>query len=249
MCKAGAAAGLFRAVTEGNGPIQVIVPFVIVVLIADLVAVFVLAVLFNPIAGILGYLHSIKGNALDLAGGNGDGSRSFHQFFTVGAVAVCHIGTALGPGTVGVAAFGLSLLLRARKKKKNPVFRISSQGKNHQKGDYSVDGECFSCEVCFGSRAELVQLPRLKQGTAEVSFGELTIDLRGCQEFTPGCTLNLDCSFGELVVLLPSNLRVEPSTSTAFGDFSIVGQPEADAAEVILIDADANFGQITLRYI
>ena len=145
--------------------------------------------------------------------------------------------------------FGLSLLLRARKKKKNPFFRVSSRGKNHQKGDFEVEGDRFTCEVCFGSRAQLVQLPQLKHGVAEVSFGELTLDLRGCGEFAPGCTLDLDCSFGELTVLLPGNLRVEPSTSTAFGDFSIVGQPDADAAEVILIEADANFGQITLRYI
>ena len=145
--------------------------------------------------------------------------------------------------------FGLSLLLQARKKKKNPVFRISSHGKNQQKGEYGVDGDHFSCEVNFGSRAQLVQLPRLKQGTAEVSFGELTLDLRGCQEFAPGCTLDLDCSFGELTVLLPGNLRAEPSTSTAFGDFTIAGQPDPDAAQVLLINADANFGEITLRYI
>jgi len=145
--------------------------------------------------------------------------------------------------------FGLSLLLRARKKKKNPVFRVSSHGNNQQTGEYEVDGDHFSCEVNFGSRSQLVTLPRLKQGSAEVSFGELTLDLRGCGGFAPGCTLDLDCSFGELNVLLPGNLRVESSTSTAFGDYTIVGQPDADAAEVLLVDADANFGHITLRYI
>ena len=145
--------------------------------------------------------------------------------------------------------FGLSLLLRARKKKKNPVFRVSSHGKNQQRGEYEVDGDHFSCEVHFGSRAQLVQLPRLRQGEAEVSFGELTLDLRGCGEFAPDCTLDLDCSFGEITVLLPGNLRAEPSTSTAFGDFSIAGQPDPDAAHILLINADANFGEITLRYI
>ena len=145
--------------------------------------------------------------------------------------------------------FGLSLLLRARRKKKNPVFRVSSRGKNRQRGEYSVDGDSFSCEVSFGSRSQAVQLSRLKRGAAEVSFGELTLDLRGCGEFAPGCTLDLDCSFGEMTVLLPGNLRVEPSTSTAFGDFTVTGQPNSDAADLLLINADANFGEITLRYI
>lgn len=145
--------------------------------------------------------------------------------------------------------FGLSLLLRARRKSKKPVIKISSRGKHRQKGDYSVDSDRFSCEVSFGSREQLVQLPRLKRGSAEVSFGELTLDLRGCGEFAPGCTLDLDCSFGEMTVLLPGNLRVEPSTSTAFGDFTVTGQPNSDAADLLLINADANFGEITLRYI
>ena len=145
--------------------------------------------------------------------------------------------------------FGLSLLLRARKKKRDPLFRVVYHGKNNQKGEYEVDRDQFSCEVSFGSRSQLVTLPLLKQGSAEVSFGELTLDLRGCGAFAPGCALDLDCSFGELNVLLPGNLRVESSTSTAFGDYAIVGQPDADAAEVLLIDADANFGSITLRYI
>ena len=145
--------------------------------------------------------------------------------------------------------FGLSLLLRARKKKKVPSFRISSNGKNHQRGEYEVKGDRFSCDVSFGSRTQLVQLPLLSHGKADVSFGELTLDLRGCGDFAPGCMLDLDCSFGELNVLLPANLRVKPSTSTAFGDFTITGQPDPDAAGVLLINADASFGQITLHYI
>lgn len=116
-------------------------------------------------------------------------------------------------------------------------------------GDYTVDGETFSCDLSFGSRSQLVQLPRLRHGEGDVSFGELTLDLRGCRDFAPGCTLDLDCSFGELKVLLPGNLRVVPSTDTAFGDFSVVGQPDPDASAVLLINADASFGQITLHYI
>ena len=145
--------------------------------------------------------------------------------------------------------FGLSLLLQVRKKKKDPVLRISSRGKHGQKGEYEVEGHNFSCEVSFGSREQLVQLPQFRHGDADVSFGELTLDLRGCGEFLPGCTLDLDCSFGELVVLLPRNLRVEPSSSTAFGDFTITGHPNPDAADVLLVDADASFGEISLHYI
>ena len=145
--------------------------------------------------------------------------------------------------------FGLSLLADAGKKKKNPSFRIISRGKDKQQADYRVEDDAFHCEVSFGSRSQPVELPLLRRGEAEVSFGELTLDLRRCREFAPVGHLDLDCSFGELNVLLPSSVRVETSSSTAFGDFTISGQPDPDAAAVILVNADASFGEITLRYI
>jgi transcriptional regulator with XRE-family HTH domain len=145
--------------------------------------------------------------------------------------------------------FGLSLLTKAGKKKKKPSFHITSHGKDKRHSEYEVEGEEFHCELSFGSRNQPVELPRLREGEAEVSFGELTLDLRGCGEFAPGCHLELDCSFGELTVLLPASVRAETSSSTAFGDFTVCGQPNPDAANLILVDASANFGEITLRYI
>lgn len=145
--------------------------------------------------------------------------------------------------------FGLSLLADARTKKKKPSFHVTSRGKDKQVCEYQVEGETFCCELSFGSRKQPVELPRLSHGEAEVSFGELTLDLRGCTEFAPGCHLDLDCSFGELMVLLPGSVRAEPSTSTAFGEFAVTGKPDPDATAVLLVNADANFGEITLCYI
>ncbi len=145
--------------------------------------------------------------------------------------------------------FGLSLLLDAGKKKKKPSFHMTSDNKNKQLYEHEVEEEEFHCELSFGSRSQLVELPRLREGEAEVSFGELTVDLRGCREFAPGCHLDLDCSFGNLTVLLPASVRVEISSDTTAGDVTVAGQPNPDAASVILVEADANFGEITLRYI
>jgi hypothetical protein len=145
--------------------------------------------------------------------------------------------------------FGLSLLLDAGKKKKKPGFCMTSDNKNKQLYEYETETEEFSCELSFGSRSQLVALPRLREGEAEVSFGELTVDLRDCREFAPDCRLDLDCSFGNLTVLLPATVRAEASSSTAFGEFTVIGQPNPDAAAVVIVEADANFGEITLRYI
>ncbi len=145
--------------------------------------------------------------------------------------------------------FGLSLLLEAGKKNRKPSFHITSDGKNKARCTYEVEGESFSCDLCFSSRSQQVALPRLKHGTVDVAFGELTLDLQGCGEFAPGCHLDLDCAFGSLTVLLPASLRVETSSDTTLGNFTVIGQPNPDAADTILINADVSFGEITLRYI
>ena len=145
--------------------------------------------------------------------------------------------------------FGISLLADAGKKKKNPIFRIASHKKNKEQCFYETEGETFSFEMAFGSRQQTVELPLLRHGDAEVAFGELTLDLRGCREFAQDCSLDLECAFGELTVLLPACVRAKPDSSTAFGSVSVSGHPDPDAAQTIRLDCDVCFGQIILRYL
>ena len=142
--------------------------------------------------------------------------------------------------------FGLSLLADAGNKDKKHGFHITMP--NKRKHLYQVSGEEFTCEIAFCDQSYLVDLPRLSKGSAAVAFGDLELRLTGCQEFAANCTLDLSCSFGDLTILLPRNLRAETSSSTTFADFSVIGAPDPDAA-VILVNANASFGDITLRYI
>ena len=143
---------------------------------------------------------------------------------------------------------GLSLLLRAAKKKKEPVFRITTRGKDRQRTEYQVEGETFACDISFGAHRQLVELPRLRRGRTEVSFGELTLDLRGCESFCEDCLLDLDCSFGKLTVILPASLRAVPASSTFSGNVRFSGQPHPDARP-IQVNCDASFGDINIQYL
>lgn len=144
--------------------------------------------------------------------------------------------------------FGLSLLADAGKENKKPGFRITTSPGSRKKQHFQILGDKFDCEIAFCEGSYPIDLPRLSGGRASVSFGDLTLDLRECREFSSDCTLDLNCSFGELTVLLPGNVRAEASSSTSFGEFSVTGKPNSDAA-VILVNADAGFGEINLRYI
>ena len=154
--------------------------------------------------------------------------------------------------------FGLSLFVDALRKPRKPRFHVSRNGVklcdengNHKKGrnEYTTDGESFECNISFGDGAQTVQLPRLSEGEINISFGALTLDLSGCEEIADGCELEANCSFGELVILVPRHCRVVPESSTTFASINIVGEPNPDAMATIHLEGNASFGEITVRYI
>ena len=152
---------------------------------------------------------------------------------------------------VFLMCFGVSLLVKALKKPKNSRAHIFHKGKIPGKNNThcTYDGETFDCATSFGGNSHLITLPRLSGGSACVSFGELEVDLTGCEEFAAGCTIELNCSFGELCLMVPKNARIEPNISTSFAALETKGSPAADAGSVIYVNGSASFGEITLRYL
>ena len=150
-----------------------------------------------------------------------------------------------------VVLFGLGLLLDALRKPKKPRFRVTHHGSNSKKTscDCHAEARRFACDLSFGENTYLVQLPCLKEGEIDVSFGTLTVDLSGCESLEENCRIEADCSFGEIRLLVPSRYRVEHKASTAFGSVNIIGHPDADAEGVIHLEADASFGEISVQYI
>lgn len=156
-----------------------------------------------------------------------------------------------------IVLFGISLLVDALRKPNKSRFRvwhngdtICDQGGNSEtKSHYCVDGESFECSVSFGESTRSISLPRLSYGDVSCSFGELTVDLSGCEEIAENCEIEASCSFGELVLLVPGKYRVEPESSTAFASFTVSGYPAPSPAAIIRLDASVNFGEIEVRYI
>lgn len=150
-----------------------------------------------------------------------------------------------------IVLFGLSLLVDALRKPNKPSFKIThhADGKGRTQNAFSTNGDSFACSLSFGESTRLVSLPRLAGGEASCSFGELTVDLSGCEEVSEDCLLTASCSFGELVFLVPSRYRIDPNPSTAFAEFSCKGQPDPEPVGVIKLDADVSFGEVTIRYI
>lgn len=152
------------------------------------------------------------------------------------------------PLLAGVALFGLDMFFDALLGRKRAVpmgHRVPSCMKN----SFECEGESFDCSTSFGEDNHLIAMPLLSRGRAEVSFGEMTLDLTGCQEFASVCHLELHSSFGELNVLLPRSCRAETAIKTAFAACDTFGAPDLEANSRIYVNGNAYFGHVTIRYV
>jgi predicted membrane protein len=150
-----------------------------------------------------------------------------------------------------ILLFGLSLLIDALRKPKKPSISFShcNDKSNKAHSTFFEENEHFECSVSFCENTHIVTLPRLSSGDASVSFGELTLDLTQCEEIADDCELEVSCSFGELVLVVPKTCRVISDSSTSFGSLEFSCHPDTDAQAVIRLDGSVSFGSIEIRYL
>ena len=151
-----------------------------------------------------------------------------------------------------ILLFGISLLVDALHKPAKNNFSVHHNGRaltgKHQQ-QCTMEDEHFECAASFGENTYTIDLPRLSRGQADVSFGELTVDLSGCEEVGENCRVDANCAFGELNLLVPRRYRVEPNVSTSFAAMEVSGQPDPQPQGVIYLEASASFGEICIQYI
>lgn len=151
-----------------------------------------------------------------------------------------------------ILLFGLGLLVDAMRKPRKPKVTFRHNGGNGNKKAHSSlteDNEHFDCSASFCENTYTVTLPRVSSGSANVSFGELVVDLTECEEIADGCNLDLSCAFGQLTLLVPKSCRVVTDASTAFGTVDCRNQPNSDASVTINVDGSVSFGCMEIRYI
>ena len=154
-----------------------------------------------------------------------------------------------------VVIFGVSLLVDALRKPRKPRFHILRNGKKYVSGNketessFSTEENSFECRLSFGENTHYIDITLLESGDISCSFGELTVDLSGCQTVTNDCQLDANCSFGHLNLLVPKRFRVEPDSRTFFASVDIEGSPDPNPTGIIRLDANVSFGEIQIQYI
>lgn len=150
---------------------------------------------------------------------------------------------------------GLSLLADAFRSGRKPFLSVTRRGKRHghsgrkKVSQYSQTEDSFTCSTSFGENEHMVKLPVLRNGTADVCFGELTVDLTGCERIEDGCRIAANCAFGELEIRVPANCVVEQRIESAFSNVDTDDRPAPDASTKIYLDGDVSFGQLEITYV
>ena len=155
------------------------------------------------------------------------------------------------PLAAGIALLGLDLLIDTIRKPKGSWKNMPDGHipEDAIKNICTYDGKRFHCSTRFGENDRLIQLPLLSGGSGDVTFGELTLDLSGCAEITHGCSIDLNCTFGSLNVLIPRKYRVETASHSAFGTVEEKGVADPGSETTIYLSCSVRFGEITVRHI
>ncbi|MBE7017879.1 MAG: helix-turn-helix transcriptional regulator [Ruminococcaceae bacterium] len=150
-----------------------------------------------------------------------------------------------------VILVGISLLTDALRKPKKGRFSIHKKGNvsHKQRKHFTQEGEEFNCSIAFGEVEHHITLPRLSCGKANVSFGEMKLDLRGCGEIAENCEIDIGASFGSLHLNVPAQYRVECAAGTSFGEISTHGRPDEHCKGTITLTGGVSFGELEIYYL
>lgn len=143
--------------------------------------------------------------------------------------------------------FGLGLLVDSIRGKNLPGGHMNMEELSRNYFDY--EGNAFACQTCFGEGHRMIQLSQLEGGTAQVTFGELSVDIHDCAAIGENCCIRLKCSFGSLTLYVPRRWRLLCVNKTAFGTVQEYGSADPDAEGTIRLESDVSFGEISIKYI
>ena len=113
------------------------------------------------------------------------------------------------------------------------TYYADSDGKKKVNINFSSSTENFDGQVFEGA-------------DASVSFGEITLDLRGAT-FTHDTAINANASFGTVKILLPANINIKLETSSLFGAVNNRHiNPAQSGLPTVFINAGASFGSVDI---
>ena len=127
----------------------------------------------------------------------------------------------------------------------NAMFgRDHSHFSKHTKTDFYDSDGYVQCGCTFGEDIRRPIGLLFKGGQVSVSFGSVRLDLTGYSAFAPDAELKVSVSFGELVIILPSDISVDSRVSKVLAS---VENANGGGTRAFILSGSASFGSVEIR--
>lgn len=150
-----------------------------------------------------------------------------------------------------IIIWGISMVIdRLIPRKRRRHYCGNSKDKGNKRFHWGMKDGYLNLSAKFCDNKIPVTTGVFKGGDVEVAFGSVTLDLSGCTKIAPDAVLHGNIAFGDLVILLPSDVAVDiVKRKESFGDISVKGSPSPTASQTLRVDSDVSFGELVVKYI
>lgn len=157
-------------------------------------------------------------------------------------------------------SIGLKLLFDKRKNWR--IGRLGSKvGKPHFEFEFSSDDEGSSTELCvemehyfksdecFSEVTKYINCQALRKADISNSFGSSTIYFDGAVLDQGHALVNVDNSFGHLILYIPKTWQIKLNVERSFGNCEIFGEYSGEGDNILYVSGETSFGEIEIFYI
>ena len=131
---------------------------------------------------------------------------------------------------------------------KNKTFQFTVNGENNKTAQYTIEDDTLIADLSFGSNHITYEHDTLKGMKIETNFGDHQIDLRNVKYFVNEPVFEVEVNFGNVIILLPSNVKLYKNSETAFAAMKVKGEASPNADQIAYLKGDVNFGNLEVCY-
>ena len=150
--------------------------------------------------------------------------------------------TVLGAALLG--SIGLSMIFKPKK-----GFQVNVDGSGIGVSSEQCNGEMIHCENNFGSQIKYINSDDFRSAHLENNFGTLNVYFDNAVIQGGIATVFVENNFGETVLYIPGEWKVQNNITRSFGSVSETGRNEGTSESTVCLQGDCSFGSIEIHYV
>jgi len=154
--------------------------------------------------------------------------------------------TVLGAALLG--SIGLSMIFKPNR---TPRIEFEYDSNGHSGGISSEQGtgENIHFENNFGESIKYINSDNFMRGHFENNFGSMSVYFDNAIIQTEMATAVVECNFGEIQLFIPKEWQVMNNLERNLGNVEERGRCEGTSNSKLVLNGEANFGNIVVHYI